>query len=107
MHAGAISSVIYDLVEQESTCAAMAEGRLLGWFRGVPIDHQRRLISQVAATRPSDLRRVADRYLSRLFDARYANTAVICSPSRTADVAASLDVPGFTMRVLQQPEQIL
>uniref|UniRef100_UPI00358F5AD4 uncharacterized protein C05D11.1-like isoform X2 n=1 Tax=Myxine glutinosa TaxID=7769 RepID=UPI00358F5AD4 len=83
----AVSSVIYEIVERETTVSEAALQSLISSFRGID---NKTLLKKVSQVGVEDLRRVGSQYFSHLFNSAFANCIVVCNPSRVEEIVKGL-----------------
>ncbi|XP_032814630.1 uncharacterized protein C05D11.1-like [Petromyzon marinus] len=79
-----ISSVIFEIIERETTVSEASLQSLLSSFRKMD---NKTLLGKVARVTAEDLRRVGREYFTRLFDPTHSRCAVVCSPAKVEEIS--------------------
>uniref|UniRef100_S4REB2 Uncharacterized protein n=1 Tax=Petromyzon marinus TaxID=7757 RepID=S4REB2_PETMA len=82
-----ISSVIFEIIERETTVSEASLQSLLSSFRKMDNNYILTLLGKVARVTAEDLRRVGREYFTRLFDPTHSRCAVVCSPAKVEEIS--------------------
>ncbi|EZA55862.1 hypothetical protein X777_04081 [Ooceraea biroi] len=86
LYESAKSSLIYNIIEQEQTVYNALVQSLRFYIGNVPQDYNRQMVRRISAVTMEDMTRVATLYLKPLFDPKKCKTAVVCHPSKIAEL---------------------
>jgi Zn-dependent M16 (insulinase) family peptidase len=101
----AISSIVFELVENEASRDQAAWESLRATFRGVSQDNNRRLVAHVQSVTLADLRRAVQQYLLPLFDTVQTKCAVCCNASKAPAMVTAFEELGRPLTLLDSIEQ--
>jgi len=80
------SSLVFELIQCESTVSNASMQSLLSYYRGVELDHYKQLIVEIWRLNAKDLFAVGRKYVLPLFDWNRVNTAIVSHPSKTKEI---------------------
>lgn len=83
------ASLVYELIERERSIPRVAIESLLNHLRGMDMSYMKDLVTKVSRVSVEDLKRVAPKYLTDLFDPIKTRRSVVCHPSKVAEVTQS------------------
>jgi Zn-dependent M16 (insulinase) family peptidase len=96
----AISSTIFEIVEDEDSVFDAATQSLLSEFRQVDHNYNRELMAKVSNVTEADLTRVAQSYIKPLFEPTKSCCAICCNPSKVDETTTSFKEMGRELKVI-------
>ncbi|CAB4004421.1 uncharacterized protein C05D11.1-like [Paramuricea clavata] len=101
----AISSVIFEIIGQEESVGDAAFENLLSQLRNVGKDHNKRLLEKISKVSLEDLRKVGEKYFTRLFSVEQSNCAICCHPSKVDEIQTSFQNFGRQLSVVSSLDE--
>ncbi|XP_013400143.1 uncharacterized protein C05D11.1 [Lingula anatina] len=80
------SSLIFEIIEEETSVSDTAFQSILSYYRGVEVDYNRQLLQDIAKVSIKDLQRVSKQYFSQLFDQTKSRCAVCCDSAKVEEL---------------------
>lgn len=87
MYDTAKSSLIFQIVDRETSVGDTVSQSILSYFKNVPHDYNRQMVQKIYGVNIKDLNRVANEYLKPLFDPEQCKTSIVCHPSKVPEVS--------------------
>ncbi|XP_070567442.1 uncharacterized protein C05D11.1-like isoform X2 [Ptychodera flava] len=81
-----VSSVVFEVIERETTVSDTSKESLLHYFRDTDQDYNRNLLQKLSKVSIEDLKAVGEKYFAPLFDPSKARCAVCCNPSKVDEI---------------------
>ncbi|KAJ6646667.1 hypothetical protein Bhyg_01880 [Pseudolycoriella hygida] len=100
------SSLIFEIIEREKSIGDLVVQSLLSSFKKVPKDYNRVLVKKIDTVTVDDLRRVGEKYVSKLFTSD-AKTMITCHPDKASDISAAFVEFGRDLKVQSLDESLL
>ena len=82
----AISSIVFAIIQNEEGVFDAAEQAFINSYRNLPANYQRQQLQQVTSVSGEDLRRVAAKYVPKLFDPSTSRCVVCCNSSKVDEI---------------------
>ncbi|XP_074663020.1 uncharacterized protein C05D11.1-like isoform X2 [Tubulanus polymorphus] len=101
----AISSLIFEVIEEEKTVADATHESLLSYFRGVPQNYNRMLVKKIADVTIEEMQRVGPKYFLPLFDPTMSKIVICCHPSKVEEIKTAMKEFGHELMVLDSLEK--
>lgn len=92
------SSLIFEIIEREKTVGDLEQQAMLNSFKGVPMEYNKILVDQVATVTIKDLRRVGEKYFSKMFKSENSKVVIVCHPDKVESVKTQFDEFGHNLK---------
>ena len=83
------SSLIFQIINKESTAKSLVTQSLLSYYQNVSHDYNRQFIKAVLDVTLEDIKRVTFQYVKKLLESKMCKTCVVCHPSKVSEIVDS------------------
>lgn len=80
------SSLIFELIEEEETPEKVSGESMIGYFRGIGHEYNKKLIQAIPKVTLEDMKRVGQLYITPLFDPAKSKVAICCHPTKVEEI---------------------
>jgi Zn-dependent M16 (insulinase) family peptidase len=95
---GAKSSLIYALVDKESSLVEAARSSFINQsLKNLSADFNQELIKKIQAVKIEELNGLLKKYLLNLFNPETSTVVVVCTPNKVKDIMKGFDESGFNL----------
>lgn len=93
------SSLIFEIIEREKTVGDLVQQAMLNSFKGVSKDYNKYLVDQVSEITVKDLRRVGEKYFTKMFKTDEAKVAIVCHPDKAESIKVQFEEFGHNLKI--------
>ena len=93
------SSLIFEIIDGEKTVADLVNQAMMNSYKGVPMNHNRRLLEQVATISVEELRRVGEKYFTNMFQPGTSKVVIVCHPDKVESVKKQFEEFGHNLKM--------
>lgn len=102
---GAISSLVFEIVEGEGRVHKAARESFLTYMRGLQPGHNRKMLTHIQNVTAQDLLRVLEKYIVPLLDPAQSSCAICCNSAKMDKILQGFKALGRDMSVYSSVEE--
>lgn len=92
------TSLIFDLINLQSTLSAASSQSLLSYYRRIPDYSRRDLLDKIWAVKEEQMLEAVVERIAPVFDFSVSNTAVTCHPAKLEEIREGFEELGRTLK---------